>query len=146
MLKKVAYDLGAQSVEMPFDLTQDDCESHRVEGEELSAQNSGKSAGGKPFPKGRSGNPGGRPKVDPNVKEALSAASPVAAARLIQLVRSDDEDVALKASMAVLDRVYGKPTQKVEVKELDSLTDEQLEARYRALVSSATTTATEPPK
>jgi hypothetical protein len=77
------------------------------------AGNSKKAAPGKPFRKGQSGNPSGRPKTDPDVKEALKAACPAAAKRLVQLSQSFDEDVALKASIAILDRTYGKPTQPV---------------------------------
>jgi hypothetical protein len=112
----------------------------------LTAQNSKKTAPGRPFQKGQTGNPGGRPRIAPDVKEALAAASPLAAQRLVQLVKSDDEDVALKASMALLDRVYGKPSQPVEHSGLGELTDEQIEARYQALLSQGTATATKSPE
>jgi hypothetical protein len=68
----------------------------------------------KPWKPGASGNPGGRPKMDPAIMQTLLAGSAGAAARLVELTRSKDERVALLASQAVLDRVYGKPTQQVD--------------------------------
>lgn len=68
------------------------------------------------FQKGVSGNPGGRPSIDPEVREALEAASERAARRLVELVDCDDPRVALMASNSVLDRLYGKPAQTVDAK------------------------------
>lgn len=68
------------------------------------------------FQKGVSGNPGGRPAMPAEVKEALEAASERAAKRLVELVDSDDPRVALMASNAVLDRLFGKPTQVTDAK------------------------------
>ena len=64
---------------------------------------------------GVTGNPGGRPKVPMDVRSALEAGSLAAAQRLVELVNSEDERVALSASMAILDRVLGKPPASVEV-------------------------------
>ena len=61
------------------------------------------------FQKGQSGNPSGRPKVDPEIKEILRAAAPDAARRLIELMDCDIEKITLQAAVAVLDRVIGKP-------------------------------------
>lgn len=65
-------------------------------------------------------NPSGRPAVDPKVKrethEVLAAATPKAARRLVELMDSPDERIALTASQLVLDRVYGKPVQQVDAK------------------------------
>jgi hypothetical protein len=71
-------------------------------------------AGLRPFQKGVSGNPGGKRAVDPAIMETLQAGTAVAAARLVELCSSRDERVALLASQAVLDRVYGKPTQAID--------------------------------
>lgn len=68
------------------------------------------------FQKGVSGNPGGRPAMAPEVREALEGASERAAQRLVELVDSDDPRVALMASNAILDRLYGKPAQTVDAK------------------------------
>lgn len=77
----------------------------------------GKTTGGvtgKGFKPGHSGNPDGRKKIDPRVKAALEAASLPAALRLVELSKSEDEDIALKASVALLDRVLGKPVQAID--------------------------------
>lgn len=68
------------------------------------------------FQKGVSGNPGGRPAMAPDVKEALEAASVSAARRLVELVDCEDPRVALMASNSLLDRLYGKPSQTVDAK------------------------------
>ena len=105
------------------------------------AQKSGASATrGRPFAPGTSGNPGGRPRLDPEVVEALRAANLPAARRLAMLSQSMDDDVALKACLAILDRNGHKPTDKLELSEdpdspvnpLRSLTVEELKAVARA--------------
>lgn len=64
---------------------------------------------------GVTGNPGGRPKTPPDVRSALEAGSLAAAQRLVDLVSSEDERVALAASLALLDRTLGKPSASIEV-------------------------------
>jgi hypothetical protein len=68
----------------------------------------------KPAQKGEVRNPNGRPKMPEDVKEALEGGSLRAAQRLVQLVDSPDERIALMASETVLSRLYGKPTQSVD--------------------------------
>lgn len=62
----------------------------------------------------------GRPPVDPALRaethRILQAATPDAARRLVGLVGSQDEKVALAASEALLSRVYGKPLQQLDAK------------------------------
>lgn len=67
------------------------------------------------FLPGTTGNPGGRPKVPMDVRAALEAGSLAAAQRLVALVKSEDERVALAASLALLDRVLGKAPASLEV-------------------------------
>jgi hypothetical protein len=63
---------------------------------------------------GQSGNPGGRKEMSPEVREALYAATLPAMKRLVELVGSDDERVALLAAQALLDRAFGKAAQSVD--------------------------------
>jgi hypothetical protein len=64
---------------------------------------------GKPFPKGVSGNPSGRPPKDPEISETLKLKSLEAVNKLIKLMDSEDERVALSAVNSFLDRALGKP-------------------------------------
>ena len=83
------------------------------------------------FKKGQSGNPRGRPKANPEVKEILKAASPDAARKLVELLGSRTEKIALAAATEILDRTMGRPetTGKVQVEHSGSL---GLQAEVRA--------------
>lgn len=74
------------------------------------------------------GNPGGtgRRRIDPAVQEMLLAAAPKAAKALIEALDANralvvaeqiayvpDHDMRVKAANALLDRVYGKPSQTI---------------------------------
>lgn len=62
-----------------------------------------------PWKKGQSGNPGGKSKKLEEVKSLAKQASPRAMQRLVELIESDDERVALMAAEKVLERAWGKP-------------------------------------
>jgi hypothetical protein len=62
----------------------------------------------KPFRKGTSGNPGGRPAISAQVRLRAQEATPSAIERIVALIDSDDERVALMACKEILDRAYGK--------------------------------------
>lgn len=69
------------------------------------------------FKKGKSGNPSGRKPIPPEIKEALTSLVPRAVDRLKEIVEtSNDEKVIIQAVNVVLDRVYGKPLQAVDMK------------------------------
>lgn len=61
-----------------------------------------------PWKPGQSGNPRGRPKIDPEVKALLAAKGPRAIERICELIESDDERIALMAAKEIADRAYGK--------------------------------------
>lgn len=70
---------------------------------------------GKPFTKGISGNPTGRPKGNPAVKELLKAHSVEAAERLVMLLKSENDKIVFQAAQEILNRTEGKPMQAVSM-------------------------------
>jgi hypothetical protein len=76
---------------------------------EISMATAKKRGPGRPFLPGRSGNPGGRPKRDPEADAILRGAVPSAVTKLIDLLASKNEKIALAAVNAVLDRAWGRP-------------------------------------
>ena len=70
---------------------------------------------GKPFKKGQSGNPGGRPKVIAEVKELARAHTAEAIETLVSIMTNLKSAPAARVSAAnsLLDRGYGKPPQHI---------------------------------
>jgi Family of unknown function (DUF5681) len=70
---------------------------------------------GKPFQKGKSGNPGGRPKVVAEVKELARAHTAEAIQTLVAIMTNSKAAPAARVSAAnaLLDRGYGKPPQHI---------------------------------
>jgi hypothetical protein len=70
------------------------------------------------FEKGASGNPGGRPKEDPDVRKLARDHGQAALETLIALMRNKRvaPSVRVAAASAVLDRGYGRAAQSVEGK------------------------------
>ena len=70
---------------------------------------------GKPFQKGQSGNPGGRPKVVAEVKELAREYTAEAIQTLVSIMTNPKSASAARVSAAnaLLDRGYGKPPQHI---------------------------------
>ncbi len=66
------------------------------------------------FEKGKSGNPTGRPKEYPEVRDLARQHTKMAVERLVHWAKSDDPRASVAASTALIDRGWGKPTQSVE--------------------------------
>ena len=80
--------------------------------------------------KGRSGNPGGRPKVLREVTELAREKGPEAIETLADIMaNSTSTSARIAAACAILDSGYGKPSQTVHTsvaRPLTALTDEEL--------------------
>jgi len=92
------------------------------------AANSEKTARGRgrPFQKGQSGNPKGRPKQTQEQKDALAmirTLAPEAAERLREIIRDPNVkvDAQLRAIEIVLDRTYGKTCAIAMVNDVEDL-------------------------
>ena len=81
----------------------------------VKTENNGGSTG-KGFKPGVSGNPGGRPKMPEELREAFEKASQEALRTLIEVMRTGKGMERVKASEIILDRSYGKPVQQVDAK------------------------------
>lgn len=86
------------------------------------------------FQKGRSGNPGGRPRKNPEDYDLEAAARSKAADAFGTLVKimghGEIERNRMAAAIAILERGYGKAQQKIEqtavTKPMEEMTDEEL--------------------
>ena len=68
-----------------------------------------------PFEKGKSGNPGGRPKEVAEVRKLAQEHGRAAIERLVELMASENERTAVAACEAILNRGYGRPAQSLTV-------------------------------
>ncbi len=93
------------------------------------------------FLPGRSGNPKGRPRRAVTAKQLRKMArqlTPGAVQRLVELVGSHDDKVALGASLALLERGYGKPVSELEVERHVQWEAEEAERRRTKATRHAT--------
>jgi erythromycin esterase-like protein len=73
--------------------------------------------------KGKSGNPGGRPKEDSEVKDLARKYTKEAVTKLVEWMRSENPKASVSACQALLDRGFGKPAQSVDMKITDDRPD-----------------------
>ena len=93
------------------------------------------------FKAGQSGNPNGRPKVpeERDIKALARTKTVVAFSKIVELINSDDERVALMAAKEIIERAYGKAPQHVEMDATIGFTKD-FENFIRSLHSGATAT------
>ena len=98
-----------------------------------------------PFQKGKSGNPGGRPKVVGEVQTLARQYTKEAIETIRQIMcdRKTHSSARVTAAIAILDRGYGRPSQTISQsvadKPLDQMSDEELIARIRSFADSSAT-------
>jgi hypothetical protein len=90
---------------------------------------------GKPFQKGQSGNPNGRPKLPDwefDLRAECRKAAPLAVQTLLDIMQFEQQpSVRVRAAELILDRGYGKATQTVEMnvkRDIKELSDNELYA------------------
>lgn len=92
----------------------------------------------RPFRKGQSGNPAGRPRKLVTVSQLAEGSSEKALKKLIALMDSEKDTVALAAAQAILDRAMGKPKQSLDVTNKKDVADFDL-AELHAIARSGRT-------
>lgn len=112
---------------------------------------------GRPFPKGVSGNPAGRPRITPQeratratLEKLLEKRLGAALAVLDKAMKSNDLQSALRAAVDVMDRVNGKAVQRVdatitETAPVVQVTPEMLRLAAQRLLAAQATDAQEVP-
>jgi hypothetical protein len=90
---------------------------------------------GRPFQKGVSGNPGGRPKELQGILELARQHAPAAMDTLLHVAKHGQSEAArVSAAIALLDRGFGKPNQSLDAsitrltRRADEMTDDELAA------------------
>jgi hypothetical protein len=107
------------------------------------AENSKMQPRGKPFAKGVSGNPGGRPKRTQEEVDLIAACKEQTpeALEVIQdlMANSSNDRVRLAAAEYILDRAWGKPTQRQEIEPIQLevfTTDRRPEEVYQEMLEA----------
>jgi hypothetical protein len=91
-----------------------DAASAKARSKKASPENQAKSTGNK-WQKGQSGNPKGRPKQDPELRDLARAYTTEALERLVEIMRTGGERAAVTACNVILDRGWGKAQQSMEL-------------------------------
>lgn len=100
---------------------------------------------GRPFQKGQSGNPSGRPKQVADVRDAARAHTAEAITTLARALKAKNPRDRIRAAEILLDRAWGRPAQEI-VGTITPATPEQLHERLVALgLAAATGPAAEEP-
>lgn len=86
-----------------------------IDSESKQKQRATRKAPSSAWKRGQSGNPGGRPKVVAEIRELARQHGYEAIRRLVALMHSKNESVAVRACEALLDRGYGRTVQGVEL-------------------------------
>lgn len=99
----------------------------------------------KPWPKGISGNPGGRPKkrlIDQALEEMLTAKDSALAETIAKALLARARKGDLRAIQMIAERTQGRPRQAMELSgpeggplEIEDMTDEQLDERITKLLA-----------
>jgi hypothetical protein len=91
------------------------------------------------FVKGKSGNPGGRPIMPPELREAAKAKTVEALDVLAAVMRDDKAPPAARvsAAVAILDRGWGRPAQSVQVDDKRRSVDEMSTDELMAVLKRA---------
>ena len=85
------------------------------------------------FTKGKSGNPGGRPKLPENIRNLAQEKAPEAFERICELVSDSDQRIALAACNTVLERAYGRPATERPTINLDMPKIDNAESLLKAM-------------
>src|SRR5262245_32443094 len=67
------------------------------------------------FQPGRSGNPGGRPATEREMRASAQQRGPEAIRRLVHVMRHGEDSAVIAAARAILDRGYGRFAQQVDL-------------------------------
>jgi len=95
------------------------------------------------WPKGVSGNPGGRRKQDYRIKDLAQKYTNEALATLRSIMKGSEDDRArVAAANAILDRGYGKPAQSVDLTSSDGSMSQAWLAAMKAVDNEVESEAT----
>ena len=86
------------------------------------------------FKPGFSGNPKGKTRTDPLVKELLKANSLEAAQKLVELLDSENDKIAFMAAQEILNRTEGKPNQSLNMEVTGELDVYNVRTQIRAVL------------